>query len=180
MTYADIVQAPNYKKLLSMGLKDITGPTQKKNLTTMFVKPGNVGKDSDPIRYTVHQNGYVRRGKTTRWNPNDWRLVPMSGGPGVALNTIDDYDRAFAQIIKNVEGIRKNPEKIRKTESDKIAYIRENFPKSVIIQILEEDFTYEYARNRAKYSGKSVYAEMYVSVKRSAGYLKDMEKKRSS
>jgi hypothetical protein len=180
MTYVDIIQAPNYKKLLSMGLKDITGPTQKKNLTIMFVKPGSVGKDPDPIRYTVHQNGYVRRGKTTRWDPSDWRLVPMGGGIGSAFNAVEDYDKAFIQIIQNVEGVRKTPEKVRRTESDKIAYFAENFPKTIIIDVLENNFIFNYAKDRAKHSGKSVYAEMYNSAKNSSVFLKDMEKKRSS
>ena len=52
------------------------------------------------------------------------------------------------------------------------------FPKTIIMQVLEEDFIYRTARDRMKYSNKSFYSEMYNSAKRAEEYLLNQEKNR--
>jgi hypothetical protein len=177
MTYDEIKQLPNYKKLISYGLKDTTGPIQVKRLSIEFTKPFGLGREKqDKVVYVAYANGAVRKGKERRGvYSTALKLNPIKTYYG-GLKTLDDYDKAFGDIIMNFEGIRKTPDKIRKTDTDKIEYFMENFPKQILIQILEQDFIWTRAKYEQQKGIKNIISALYIAVKPSADYLRSKEK----
>jgi hypothetical protein len=92
----------------SFGLQESTTQRQRANGTRSFSDPDVLGSDSQPVQYTLHRNGYVRR--ITGSSPSErYQLNPKvraSEANGITRRLATSTDEVIGMFVKGVVNYR--------------------------------------------------------------------------
>jgi hypothetical protein len=92
----------------SFGLQESTTQRQRANGTRSFSDPDVLGSDSQPVQYTLHRNGYVRR--ITGSSPSErYQLNPKvraSESNGITRRLATSTDEVIGMFVKGVVNYR--------------------------------------------------------------------------